>query len=74
MLVCSQVYSIKTMPHKCLRCNISPGGWGRLLVNHVPMREQRTAKLTLNGVFDILILIPLFTLSSQNVTLSDVVN
>ena len=38
---------------------------GRLLVNCVPMREQRTAKLTLNGVFDILKLIPLFTVSSQ---------
>ena len=50
------------------------GGGGRLLVNRVPMREQRTAKLTLNGVFDILKLIPLFTLSSQKVTLSNVVN
>ena len=52
---------------------------GRLLVNCVPMREQRTAKLTLNSVFDILKLIPLFTLSSpqrsnQKVTLSNVVN
>ena len=29
------------------------------------MREQRTAKLTLNSVFDILKLIPLFTVSSH---------
>ena len=34
------------------------GGGGRLLVNCVPMREQRTAKLALNSVFDILKLIP----------------
>ena len=47
---------------------------GRLLVNRVPMREQRAAKLTLNGVFDILKLVPLFTLSGQKVTLSNVVN
>ena len=47
---------------------------GRLLVNCVPMREQRTAKLTLNSVFDILKLIPLFTVSSQKVTISNVVN
>ena len=55
-------------------CRDSPGG--RLLVNRVPMREQRTAKLTLNSVFDILKLIPLdspFTLSSQKVTLSNAV-
>ena len=51
-----------------------PRGGGRLLVNCVPMREQRTAKLTLNSVFDILKLIPLFTVSSQKVTLSNVVN
>ena len=38
------------------------------------MREQRTAKLTLNSVFNILKLIPLFTVSSQKVTLSNVVN
>ena len=50
------------------------GGGGRLLVNRIPMREQRTAKLTLNGVFNIFKLIPLFTLSSQKVTLSNVVN
>ena len=50
------------------------GGGGHLLVNSVPMREQRTAKLTLNDVFDILKLIPLFTLSSQKVNLSNVVN
>ena len=31
---------------------------GRLLVNCVPMREQRTTKITLNSVFDILKLIP----------------
>ena len=49
-------------------------GGGRLLVNCVPMREQRTAKLTLNSVFKILKLIPLFTVSSQKVTLSNVVN
>ena len=51
-----------------------PGGGGRLLVNCVPMREQKTAKLTLNSVFEILKLIPLFTVSSQKVTLSKVVN
>ena len=50
------------------------GGEGRLLVNRVPLREQRTAKLTVNGVFGILKLVPLFTLSSQKVTLSNVVN
>ena len=50
------------------------GGGGRLLVNCVPMREQRTAKLTLNSVFDVLKLIPLFSVSSQKVTLSNVVN
>ena len=48
-----------------------PGG--RLLVNWVPMREQRTAKLTLNSVFNILKLIPLFTVSSQKATLSNAV-
>ena len=42
-----------------LYCPNPPGG-GRLLVNCVPMREQRTAKLTLNSVFHILKLIPLF--------------
>ena len=46
-------------------------GWGPLLVNCVPICEQRTAKLTLNSVFDILKLIPLFTVSSQKVTLSN---
>ena len=52
-----------------------PGwGGGHLLVNCVPMREQRTTKLTLNSVFDILKLIPLFTISSQKVTISNVVN
>ena len=50
------------------------GGGGRFLVNCLPMREQRTAKLTLNSVSDILKLIPLFTVSSQKVTLSNVVN
>ena len=30
-------------------------GEGRLLVNGVPVREQRTVKLTLNSVFNILI-------------------
>ena len=49
-------------------------GGGRLLVNCVPMREQRIAKLTLNSVFKILKLITLFTVSSQKVTLSNVVN
>ena len=34
---------------------------GRLLVNCVPIREQRHAKNTLNSAFDILKLIPLFT-------------
>ena len=47
---------------------------GRLLVNCVPMREQRTTKITLNSVCDILKLIPLFTVASQKVTLSNVVN
>ena len=42
----------------------NPGGRG-LLVNCVPMREQRTAKLILNSVFSILKLIPLFTGSGQ---------
>ena len=50
------------------------GGGGGGLVNCVPMREQRTAKLTLNSVCDILKLIPLFTVSSQKVSLSNVVN
>ena len=31
------------------------------LVNFVPMREQKPSKLTINSVFDILNLIPLFT-------------
>ena len=44
-----------------------------LLINCVPVREQRTAKLTLNSVSDILKLIPLFTVSSQKVTLSNLV-
>ena len=47
---------------------------GHLLVNCVSMREQRTAKLTLNSVSEILKLITLFTVSSQKVTLSNVVN
>ena len=51
-----------------------PGGGGALAGQPCTEREQRTAKLTLSGVFDILKLIPLFTLSSQKVTLSDVVN
>ena len=51
----------------------APGG-GRYLVNCVPMREQRTAKLTLNSVSDNLKSIPLFTVSSQKVALSNVVN
>ena len=46
----------------------------RLLVNCVPMREQRTAKLTLKSVFDILKLTTFFLVSSQKVTLSDEVN
>ena len=50
------------------------GGGRRLLVNCVPMRVQRTTKITLNSVFDILKLIPVFTVSSQKVTLSNVVN
>ena len=41
------------------------GGGGGLLVNCVPMREQGTAKLTLNSVFDFLKFIPLFTVASQ---------
>ena len=45
-----------------------------MLVNGVPMREQGTAKLTLNSVFDILKLIPLFTVASQKKNLSNVVN
>ena len=47
---------------------------GRLLVNCVPMREQRTTKIILNSAFHILKLIPLFTVSSQKITLSNVVN
>ena len=42
----------------------NPGGGG-LLVNCVPMREQRTAKLILISVFSILKLISLFTGSGQ---------
>ena len=38
------------------------------------MREQRIAKLPLNSVFQILKLITLFTMSSQKVTISNVVN
>ena len=56
--------------HRKLR----PGERGRLLVNLVPMREQRTTKIFLKSVFDNLKLIPLFTVSSQKVTLSNVVN
>ena len=52
----------------------SRGGGGRLLINCVLMREQRTAKLTLNSVLDILKLIPLFTVPSEKVALSSVVN
>ena len=48
------------------------GGGGALAGQPCPMREQRTAKLTLNGVFDILKLMPIFTLFSQKVTLSNV--
>ena len=53
-----------------------PGDGGGALAGHlsVPMRKQMAAKLTLNTVFDILKLIPLFTVSSQKVTLSSVVN
>ena len=51
-----------------------PQGAGCLLVKCVPMREQRTAKLTLSSLFDILKLIPLFTEASQKVTLSNIVN
>ena len=47
--------------------DLCPKGERRLLVNCVPMREQRTAKPTLNSVFDILKLISIFTLSSQKV-------
>ena len=50
------------------------GEGGRFLANCVPMCEQRTAKLTLNSVSDILKSIPLFTVSSQKVALSNVVN
>ena len=39
-------------------------GGGHLLVSRVPVREQKTAKLTLNSVFEILNLIPLFTILS----------
>ena len=46
----------------------------RLVVNCVPIRAQRTAKLTLNSVFDILKLITLFTVSSHKVTLFNEVN
>ena len=54
-------------------CSLDLQGW-RLLVNCVQMLEQRTGKLTLNSVFDIKKLIPLFTVSGQKVTLSNVVN
>ena len=47
---------------------------GRLLVKYIPMREQRTTKITLNSAFNILKFIPLFTVSSQKVILSNVVN
>ena len=52
------------------RVFLARGGGGGSLVNCVSMREQRTAKLTLNSVFDISKLIPHFTISSQKVTLS----
>ena len=52
----------------------SNGSGGRLLVDCVPIREQSSAKLTLNNVFVILKLIPLFTESGQKVTLSNVAN
>ena len=47
------------------RKNPRGGGGGGLLVNCVLMREQRTAKLILNSVFNILKLIPLFTGSGK---------
>ena len=50
------------------------GGGGHFLVNCVPMREQRTAKLILNSLSDILKFIPPLTVSSQKVTLFNVVN
>ena len=53
---------------------IKTPGEGALAGQLCTMREQRTAKLTLNSVFDILKLIPLFTVSSQKVTLCNVVN
>ena len=69
----SHKYDVRPVLAKAESKN-TPGvgeGWGRLLVRCVPMREQETAKLTLNIVFDILKLIPLFTVSSQKVTLSN---
>ena len=57
-----------------LLASLPPRGGGRLLVNCVPMREQRIAKLTQNSVFDILKLIPLFTVANQKITISNEVN
>ena len=79
-----EVKKLRKFEHLQMDCNNSsyvnvgfvithPRG-GRLLVNCVPMREQRTAKLNLNSVFAILKLISLFTVSSQKVTLSNVVS
>ena len=66
------VLLVVSSPSTCIRGGGGGGGGGggRLLVNCVPMREQRTAKLTLKSVFDILKLIPLFTLPGQKVTFS----
>ena len=47
------------------------GPVGALSGKLVWMREQRTAKLTLSSVSDILKLIPHFTVCSQKVTLSN---
>ena len=74
-----ETVSVQTDDHigTCYRtggdCNgLEPRGC--FLVNCVPMSEQRTAKLTLNIVSDILKFIHLFIVSSQKVTQSNEVN
>ena len=52
-------FQLKLFPFSFRNFNRGGGGGGegrgRLLVNGVPMREQRTVKLALNSVFNILI-------------------
>ena len=54
--------------------NAQGGGGGALAGQLCTDAEQRIAKLTLSSVFQILKLITLFTVSSQKVTQSNVVN